>query len=56
MAEVMRECSGRIYALPALKAKAKQTLNATGSWEAMEFAYRANVDYRSMGVANGFWE
>ena len=54
LAEVMAECSRRIYDLRALKAKAKQTLSATGSWEAMEFAYRANVDYRNLGRANGF--
>ena len=51
--DVIRECAQRIYDLPTLKAKAKRTLNATGSWEAMEFAYRANVDYRNVVKANG---
>jgi radical SAM superfamily enzyme YgiQ (UPF0313 family) len=51
--EVIRECAHRIYDPRTLKAKAKQTLSATGSWEAMEFAYRANVDYRNVVQANG---
>ena len=51
--EVIRECAQRIYDPPTLKAKAKQTRYATGSWEATEFAYRANVDYRNVVRANG---
>jgi radical SAM superfamily enzyme YgiQ (UPF0313 family) len=51
--EVIRECAQRMYDPLTLKAKAKRTLKATGSWEAMEFAYRANVDYRNVVMANG---
>ncbi len=42
-----------MYDPPTLKAKAKRTLKATGSWEAMEFANRANVDNRNVVMANG---
>ncbi len=38
----------RVYDLALLKAKAERTLKATGSWEAMEFAYRANLSYRAI--------
>ncbi len=51
--DVICESVHRIYDLPTLKAKAKQTLSLTGSWEAMEFAYRANLDYRALITANG---
>jgi radical SAM superfamily enzyme YgiQ (UPF0313 family) len=51
--EVIRECAQRIYDPHTLKAKAKQTLKTTGSWEAVQFAYRANVDYRNVVKANG---
>ncbi len=51
--EAIRQCAHRIYDLPTLKTKAKRTFSATGSWEAMEFAYRANLDYRTVVKANG---
>lgn len=50
---VIQECISQVYSLPTLKAKARRTLAATGSWEAMEFAYRANMNYRNIGLANG---
>ncbi|MBI2480784.1 MAG: hypothetical protein HYV60_19800 [Planctomycetia bacterium] len=50
---VIQECISRVYSLPTLKAKARRTLAATGSWETMEFAYRANMNYRNIGLANG---
>ena len=42
----------RVYDLAVLKAKAKRTLKTTGSWEAMEFAYRANLNYRTIVKEN----
>jgi radical SAM superfamily enzyme YgiQ (UPF0313 family) len=51
--EVIRQCMQRVYSLPTLKAKARQTLAATGSWEATEFAYQANINYRNIGLGNG---
>ena len=51
--KVIVQCMQRVYSLPTLKLKAQQTLKATGSWEATEFAYRANMNYRNIGVANG---
>ena len=42
----------RIYDLAVIKAKAKRTLKTTGSWEAMEFAYRANLNYRTIVMEN----
>ena len=49
---VIHECMQRVYSLKTLKAKAKQTLAATGSWEATEFAYRANMNYRNIALAH----
>lgn len=47
------QCMQQVYSLETLKFKAERTLKATGSWEATEFAYRANMNYRNIGVANG---
>lgn len=47
------QCMQQVYSLKTLKLKAQQTFKATGSWEATEFAYRANMNYRNIGVANG---
>jgi radical SAM superfamily enzyme YgiQ (UPF0313 family) len=52
---VYRECLRRIYDLPTLKEKAKRTLAATGSWEAMEFAYRSNMSYRRIAEGHGYF-
>ena len=49
---VIYDCVQRIYDPAVLKAKAKQTLKATGSWEAMEFAYRANLNYSAIATEN----
>lgn len=51
--QVIVQCMQRVYSLSTLKVKAQQTFKATGSWEATEFAYRANMNYRNIGVANG---
>jgi radical SAM superfamily enzyme YgiQ (UPF0313 family) len=48
----IQECVQRIYAPQVLKAKAKRTLETTGRWEAMEFAYRANMNYRTVAMEN----
>lgn len=53
MWSVYRECLHRIYDLSTLKAKAQRTLAVTGSWEAMEFAYRSNMSYRNIAEAHG---
>lgn len=50
---VIVQCMQQVYSLSTLKLKAQQTFKATGSWEATEFAYRANMNYRNIGVANG---
>jgi hypothetical protein len=49
--KVMRECLAKIYAKPVLKAKARQTLKCTGRWDATEFAYQSNQNYRSIATA-----
>jgi hypothetical protein len=51
MSAVMHECMARIYDLSALKRKAAQTLQATGRWDATEFAWEANLSYREIGLA-----
>jgi radical SAM superfamily enzyme YgiQ (UPF0313 family) len=48
----IQECVQRIYDPAVLKAKAKQTLKTTGSGEATEFAYRANMNYRTIFIEN----
>jgi len=50
--ETLRDCILRVYDPTVLKAKARQTLKATGSWAAMEFAYRANMNYRAIVMEN----
>jgi radical SAM superfamily enzyme YgiQ (UPF0313 family) len=52
---VYRECLQRVYDLPVLKRKAQRTLEATGSWEAMEFAYRSNMSYRRIAEGHGYF-
>jgi hypothetical protein len=47
----MRECLDRVYDMRVLKAKAKQTLAATGRWDATEFAWEANLSYREIAMA-----
>lgn len=49
--KVMRECLQKIYDPPALKEKARQTLKCTGRWDATEFAYQSNKNYRSIAMA-----
>jgi len=49
--EIMRECLRKIYDRPALKAKARQTLKLTGRWDATEFAYQSNQNYRTIALA-----
>jgi radical SAM superfamily enzyme YgiQ (UPF0313 family) len=49
--EIMRECLRKIYDRPALKAKARQTLKLTGRWDATEFAYQSNQNYRTIAMA-----
>jgi radical SAM superfamily enzyme YgiQ (UPF0313 family) len=51
--EVIRESIERVYSLPTVRSKAKRTLQATGNWEATDFAFRANMNYRSIGLAIG---
>ena len=51
--DVILQCTQRVYSLATLKLKAKQTLEATGSGEATAFAYRANMNYRNIGIALG---
>lgn len=50
--ETMRRCLDRIYDMRVLKRKAKQTFAATGSWEAAEFAWQANMSYREIAHAS----
>ena len=50
--DAIQGCIQRIYSMPILKAKAKQTLVATGSPEATAFAYRANMVYRNISLEN----
>jgi radical SAM superfamily enzyme YgiQ (UPF0313 family) len=50
---VIHECVQQIYSLPVLKAKAKRTLDVTGSWAAMEFAYQANMNYHNICLDHG---
>lgn len=52
--QIMRDCLRRIWDIPVLKAKAKRTLEATGSWETTEFAWKANLSYRDIAVAGCF--
>jgi len=49
----IRECASQVYDLKTLKDKAGRTLSATGSSEAMEFAYRSNINYRNIALSNG---
>jgi radical SAM superfamily enzyme YgiQ (UPF0313 family) len=49
--KTMRECLRKIYDRPALKAKARQTLKFTGRWDATEFAYQSNQNYRTIAIA-----
>ncbi|HEX6961877.1 MAG TPA: radical SAM protein [Lacipirellula sp.] len=51
LSEVLRTCMKRIYAMPVLKAKANQTLRETGRWDATEFAWQSNLNYREIAVA-----
>ena len=48
---VMRECLKKIYDPAVLKTKARQTLKCTGRWDATEFAYQSNKNYRSIATA-----
>ncbi len=47
----MREALDRVYAMPVLKAKAKQTLEATGSSDSMTFAWESNLSYREIAMS-----
>ena len=50
--KVMRECLAKnIRSKPALKEKARKTLKCTGRWDATEFAYQSNKNYRSIAMA-----
>jgi len=49
--EIMRECLSKIYDRRALKEKARQTLKLTGRWDATEFAYQSNQNYRTIAIA-----
>jgi hypothetical protein len=42
-----------VYEQRTLKQKAKRTLAATGNWEATEFAYQTNMNYRNIAMAHG---
>jgi radical SAM superfamily enzyme YgiQ (UPF0313 family) len=46
------DCVERVYDSAVLKQKAKQTLKTTGNFSAMEFAYRANMNYRAIVQEN----
>ena len=48
---IMRECMKNIYDPLVLKNKARQTLKYTGRWDATEFAYQSNKNYRSIAIA-----
>jgi radical SAM superfamily enzyme YgiQ (UPF0313 family) len=52
LAQVLRECMGRIYDISVLKDKARNTLRETGRWDATEFAWQANLSYRAIGLAD----
>jgi len=41
----------KLYGPLVLKAKARQTLKVTGRWDATEFAYQSNKNYRSIATA-----
>ena len=49
--EIMRECLKNLYDPLVLKAKARQTLKYTGRWDATEFAYQSNKNYRDIAIA-----
>lgn len=49
--EIMRQCLRKIYDRPTLKDKARQTLKFTGRWDATEFAYQSNQNYRTIAIA-----
>jgi radical SAM superfamily enzyme YgiQ (UPF0313 family) len=50
---VIQQCVQRVYEQRTLKQKAKRTLAATGNWEATEFAYQTNMNYRNIAMAHG---
>lgn len=50
--KVMRECLKKIYDRPVIKAKARKTLEFTGRWDATEFAYQSNHNYRNIAMAD----
>jgi radical SAM superfamily enzyme YgiQ (UPF0313 family) len=52
MCKAIQECILRVYDPAVLKAKAKQTLKVTGSIPTMEFAYWANMNYRTIVTEN----
>jgi radical SAM superfamily enzyme YgiQ (UPF0313 family) len=49
--EIMRACMKKLYDPLVLKAKARQTLKVTGRWDATEFAYQSNKNYRCIAIA-----
>jgi hypothetical protein len=49
--KTMRECLAKIYDRSVLKDKARQTLKYTGRWDATEFAYQSNQNYRNIAIA-----
>jgi radical SAM superfamily enzyme YgiQ (UPF0313 family) len=51
LSAVLRSCMDRIYAMPVLKDKARQTLRETGRWDAAEFTWQSNLNYREIAVA-----
>jgi len=51
--DVIQQCVTQLYDQKTLKQKAKRTLAATGNWEAAEFAYETNMNYRTIAMALG---
>lgn len=56
MTQVMRSCLDRVYDMRILKAKAKRTLEITGRWDTMEFAWYSNLSYREIAVAGSTFD
>jgi radical SAM superfamily enzyme YgiQ (UPF0313 family) len=51
LSSILQDCMQRIYALPVLKDKAKQTLKATGRGDTLEFAWQSNLNYREIALS-----
>ncbi|MFV1966653.1 MAG: radical SAM protein [Pirellulaceae bacterium] len=50
--QIMRDCLRRIFDLPVIKAKAKQTFKETGRADTTEFAWQSNINYRNIAMAD----